>query len=220
MASKVPPVAALPAAPALPQIQRASDIPQFCLKVALAFNDAPPFPVEYGARKYCKIIPLENYDVTRICDIFNSNANRKFKTGWEIQGFEGTSNNARDVNNQPIPQGVGLWQFGTPRCSAEFLESAYKQVLEQLATGWKRAEPQDHPKILHKQDPKGYDLFIKTPSLFEEDTLIRFIAAQLKLSTDICCSNHWTDRRPNELYLWVKKTSLQTFVEKTDFKLP
>ena len=219
MAGLARPVGSSVAAPGLPQIQQAHDIPQFCLKVAIALYEAPPFQGRYLQSKDCRIIPLESYEVSRICDIFNKNARHQNRIGWEIH--EVGENNAKDVNNRPIPQGVSLWMDNNPkRCSTEALEHIYNEILVQLATGWKRAKPEDHEKSLMKQDPKEYDLFIKSPTLIDQETLIRFIARQLNLAEEISCNNSWLDVRPADTYIWVKKASLKTFIAKTGFNLP
>ena len=91
-----------------------------------------------------------------------------------------------------------------------------------MVSGWENADLKDHPDIMFAEDPEEFDLFIKDKSLIEEDALIRFIAGKFSLDESVKCHAKWLTHpgyRYGKIYLWVRKTELDSTVGKIGFKL-
>ncbi len=202
---------------------KAHDIPKACIELAKALQQAPDFNRPHLGK--CKVVPLLEWSDTRICDIFNFNVFHilEDKKAWPIHGF-GNGYRLVDTTGMWVNQGVFL-ELDNPleMCSYETLEASYNRIYTTMISGWEKTDLNDHPDILHKEDPNEFDLFTKTTSLKEEDSLILFIARKFGLFGKVYCSFQWLKdpgaENNGKLYLWIKKTELDTAVEKIGFQL-
>lgn len=108
-------------------------------------------------------------------------------------------------------------------CTYEALGESYDKVFSAMVNGWERVDVKDHPDIMYRENPEEFDLFIKDTSLKEEDTLIRSIVGKLSLAENVKCYSQWLThpgyRSTNKMYLWVRKTELNSTMEKTGLNL-
>lgn len=209
-------------------VKSAHAIPKACMELAAILEQEPLFDGWGAIFTTCKVIALTDWFDVRICDIFSANSKKNLgeSASWHIHGFV-RGNNRNELFNsrgEPIWQGISLWLYDQfKRCSYKELEDSYNQVFSEMTTGWKKAESQDHLVVLFKEDPKEFELFTKKASLVREDNLICCMASKFFLEDNVKCHAEWrTDSgycHNGRIYLWIRKTELESVVEKMGFKL-
>ncbi len=212
----------------IPEIQKASEIPLFCTRIAAALEKQPPFkgsssfldPFRYASPdKECQVLPLPSFADARIYEIVNENAmsilNNK---SWCIGSF-GCHWNVKDQKGILIEQGVVRGKNGSDESLVSIydLQNLFNKILASAQNGWIPAKAEEYTHILHQEDAKQFDLFAKsTAPIPEEDTLIRFIATKFSMTEEqIVCYRSWsckTECHPEEPYMWIKKSDLQRVV--------
>lgn len=210
--------------PMVINLNHAHEIPSMCTKLAKILNENPLFDGQGSEDCKSKLIALAEWNDVRICDIFNTNKKiHGNPRAWHIYQFSRFSQR-RDADGCSIEQGLTLRLYDkVEMCSYAVLENAYNEVFFKMITGWEKANIKDHPDIMCKEDPRQFELFIKESSLKQEVILLRYIALRLSLEGDIKCANVWIKDAEycfeKKIYLWIRKTAIETVREKVGFKL-
>lgn len=205
-------------------IGRAHDIPNACIQLAKTLAATPLFDGS-GSVVKCKVIALSNWNDARICDIFNANSSKILgnQNSWHIHDFGDGDYQLFDSRGEWMGHGVSLYLYDhLQMCSYEDLEASYDKVFSAMVSGWEKADFKDHPDIMFAENPEEFCLFMKDKSLIEEDTLIRFIASKFSLNENVKCHDQWLTHpgfRYGKIYLWVRKTEMDSTVGKIGFKL-
>lgn len=204
--------------------EKVEQVPQQCLLVAKILEFQPIFNGRGAILTPCKVIPLDSWDDARIFDIFSKNA-AKFtgkKSEWHIRDFSRLED---DAIGKHIEQGIHLWLYNEDlgRCPLETLEKAYSNVYDAMRKGWIASNPDDYQDIMFKEDSEKFALFVKKGKIWEEDTLISFLASKFGLGRrKINCCSVWLKGSgycySDNLYMWINKEALSEVVEKFGFE--
>lgn len=202
-------------------LQKANQIANYCATLATMLNNKPLFNGTGSCEPCSKVISLAKWDDARICDIFNKNAALLIGTrAWPIHQFGCGNSQLFDRHGNLIQYGLFL-ALSTNRCTLEELAKSYQQVYEKMVKGWVKADLQDHPTMLFPQNPKEFDLFIKTTSMIEESALINSLVSRFSLTKDVRCSDVWMQSHSfthGKIYLWIRKSALPNVIEKIGLK--
>lgn len=215
--------------PQIPEIQKASEIPDFCTRIAAALEKQPPFkgsgsflnPFRYGSPdKGCQVLPLPSFADARIYEIVNDNAMTILNNKSRFIGSFGGHWGVKNSEGIPIKNGVVLGKNGNDKSqiSIDDLQNLFNRILASVQNGWIPAKAEDHTHILYQVDAEQFDLFVKsTTPIQEEDTLIRFIATKFSMTEEqIICYRSWsceTECHPDKPYLWIRKSDLKKVVD-------
>lgn len=212
----------------IPEIQKASEIPHFCTRIAAALEKQPPFkgtssflsPFRYASPdKGCQVLPLPSFADARIYEIVNENAMSILNNKSRFIGSFGRHWGVKNPKGIPIENGVVLGKNGNDKSqiSIDDLQNLFNKILTSVQNGWIPAKPEEHTHILYQEDAKQFDLFVKsTAPIREEDTLIRFIATRFSMTEEqIVCYSSWsckTECHPERPYMWIRKSDLEKVV--------
>lgn len=208
-----------------PEPETLSTIVDHCVNVVLMLQELPDFEGHRKLHKVSKVLPLPDDNQAHICEIFSLNAAKLFGAKSLRSVFAlGPFSQVVDRYGKPISQGLimQIIDGGTRFYDHSKLTQFFHDILDKLIHGWNLASIEDNPDIFFKKDPDQFYLFRKTSKITNEDTLIRFLAARLGMEKDGRCYNYWYNGSAygyNQIYLWVKKTSIKQFVYKFNFDL-
>lgn len=197
-----------------------NDIPKYCTQLAKAVSRQPLFDGKGAVAKSIKILPLKNFDDTKICEMLSKSSEEKLGYGdaWHIRTFGhtfGRWNYPLAADGERIRYGIALWLY-PPRgmCSHKVLKDRFRNVINLLQNGWQPSSLQEYPEIYSKKDENVWNLFIKKKPLVEEDSLIRFLASKFKVKNIIDCPDQEDsalDKYQDITYLWIKKDAIDDF---------
>lgn len=209
-------------------ISRASELPNYCAQLAVMLASQPlfdgKFECECSPLSKSKILILDKFEDTRIFTIFTKIAHCIFGKGeWDVYNF-GKFVRLYDREGRQLPNGVCLTYYESiESCSLKILQDAYSEVYKNLVVGWKEANLKDHMAIMFPQNNTEYLLFIKERSMYEETTLICFIAKRLSVENDVKCADEWRSsegRIHDKPYLWIRRSAYKEVVDKLGLQLP
>ena len=198
-----------------------------CARLADILGRNPFFKGVGTSIERSKVIALASWEDAKICDIFNHNAHQKLgdNRAWHIHHFgKGTSNVFDHLGNR-IEKGLTLsFVSGDDRrCSIKALKETYQEVLDELTTGWKPSNIEDHPEILFKEKPEEFALFVKPKGILQESELVNAIATRLSLGKDLRCSDIWIEPpagvTQGKTYLWIRKSAQADVIAKLGLQL-
>lgn len=105
------------------------------------------------------------------------------------------------------------------------LSAAYKRIVQLMQSDWVASRLVDYPNIGRRESEEEWVLFTKKSCFFVEDTLIRFLVSKFGMDNKVICDNEWqtdkgsTEIKSKNIYLWIKKDSLEEFKRVFNFDL-
>lgn len=189
------------------------DIPQFCAELLAKLDEGPLFPGLGTNAQRAKIITVDSFAVASICALLNKNSENivgKF-SHWSLRAFS-VGNFHVYLDDQDLGNGLELSLFDSDdRCSLSLLSEAFDVVIGTIKNGWRAASAKDYENVFFEKDQNDFSLFVKDSSLYEEDTLIRFMTRALELEYSVECYCYWKSNdsfeATNTIYLWRKNSA-------------
>ena len=130
------------------------------------------------------------------------------------------------VNTQGF-EGGALLEYFSPSSDANLtiFETAYREAVRRVGSGWKQAHLKDYPHILNLQSEEEYVLFIKkTPNFVGlEQVFLRNVLDGLEILKWASCSDRWKNGSPygvvKPIYLWIRKDRQEEVRRKLNLSL-
>jgi hypothetical protein len=208
------------------EVQNATQIPQCCMRLVTQLVEQPLFTGIGSTMKECKVLTLDNWIDVKMFDVFSHNAQKIIgnRSAWHIHQFGGGDDVLRNSSGKSIGHGLALWLYDSVEpCSIADLEKTYNRIFNNITAGWVRANIEEYPDMMFKEDPDEFELFIKKEALPEEEQLICCIAIRFGFKNDVRCHSRWSYGSSYEdkgiIYQWIRKKALEKVVEKLGFKL-
>ena len=194
-------------------IKTIDDIIFYCISLLKQVIAQPVSDKKIPPDRKIKFLRYINCDDCRICEILSRRAAELLNEKWAIY--------ARDWE-YPY-EGLEL-AFYDVEPEIKVLCQTFQNIISQLKSGWKAANLKDYTNISHKESEEEWYLFIKNNTFDEEDILISLLASKLGLSEIIDCQDDWSDPSganvwTNNIYLWIKKDSINKFRDAFNFDL-
>ena len=157
-----------------------------------------------------------------LIDKLNKTAKSFFTNGstWPLHIF-GWEYDRRVLDGKDLGWGIELWiSKGDKLCDMTTLETAYNTVITSIGQNWKKSEFKEYPTITHTQSEEDYVLLIKTKKILKKEyALIKELECALGLSESLFCHNSWQDPESSVIYLWIKKSCLETTLKALNITL-
>lgn len=206
-------------------------------------------PIERSERK---VLANQNYDQARIAEILMTKPNLKRVGYTGFYSEDGTYISAQFSHIAPTGQNFGSTfyrhvmldypdTFGDPKVLLEeqkHLELSLTDLIRMITKNWRRASANDIKEMAIVRDGSDWTAYVKpySNSLFDEATLIRFIASHLKTDNSFAAFDTWKEskvvkRHPKapkivgeferrEPYIWVNNAKKDKLLELIPFTLP
>lgn len=201
------------------------DVPENYISIVTKLTGRPIFDGHGAWVKQAKILGLEDWDDCLITEILTENAKELTKeNNFSIRNFGGGYNSI-SFRGKYLGRGLQFLMYENySSFSLEALKNSYKSTINKLKSGWERTTLSENKDIFHTESEEEWFLFIKkNNSLINESILIRSLADKFGMKDNIECYNYWKSYKgpmhKDEIYLWVKKDSLEEFIRIFGFDL-
>lgn len=207
-------------------ISKASEIPNYCIRVTKTLIEQPLFNGEGGPIDLqSKLLELER-DKAKICEIFSGYCTKILgKDYWlQMYAFWGVNDQRFYSNGTNIKNGIELWiSDEMTLCSFKDLKKAYDLVLSNFQDGWIASTIENNEDIMFKEDPNQFALFVKEKQFVTEDSLIRSLSTLFGTEGDIKSHGEWSThpgyRYTEKVYMWIRITAFDVIIDKFGFNI-
>lgn len=175
-----------------------------CASLTKQLYRQPHFTGTGSLFKQCKVLPTDNLRDAKLCEYLHTRAAHYLSLTNDVHCFGWGIHNLCDPDGVRIPRGLILCMNGD-QAPLEGLERAYAKVIVATSQRWEEASEEDLSRILYKENPEKFRLYVKSKPYEGEEIFIRLLAEKLGLNDQIKCQTGRDDPH-GPLYLYKQIT--------------